>query len=150
MTHDGLIKIILEDVLNNLRIPIMWSEFANMNEEDENQAIEYERDHTSSDGEEGEKLEEEEPKEEEHEEEEEELQGEEAERDEIKDDEPSPKIQIKEENESPRVSTEPTKKEAATALTSLSTPIKSRGKRQRKTPLYFRAGRSTRIKQWRP
>jgi len=48
------------------------------------------------------------------------------------------------------VSSEPTEKEAPVALTSLSTPIKSNGKRQRKTPHYFRTRKSTRIKQGRP
>lgn len=59
-------------------------------------------------------------------------------------------MQDKEEEESPRVSPEPTEKEVATALTALSTHIKKKGKRQRKTPLYFRTTRSTRIWQGKP
>jgi len=43
---NGLIKLILEDTLKKFRIPIMWSTFADMNEEDEIQANEYDRDPT--------------------------------------------------------------------------------------------------------
>ena len=42
-----------------------------------------------------------------------------------------------------------TEKEGVDALPALSTPIKSKGKRQRYTPLYFRTRRSTKIKQGR-
>ena len=56
----------------------------------------------------------------------------------------------KHKEESLRVSPETTKREAATALTSLSTPIKQKGKRQRQTPLYFRTRKSTRIRQGKP
>ena len=59
-------------------------------------------------------------------------------------------MQGKEVEESPRVSLEPTEKEAATSLTTLSTPIKQKGKRQRQTPLYFRTRKSTRIRKGRP
>ena len=52
-----MIKLILEDALNNLRIPIMWSTFVDMNIKDAIQAIEYERDPTSSGEEEGEEHE---------------------------------------------------------------------------------------------
>jgi len=48
------------------------------------------------------------------------------------------------------VSPEPIEKEAIVALTSLSTPIKSKGKRQRRTPLYLGIRKSTRIRQGRP
>lgn len=48
------------------------------------------------------------------------------------------------------MSPEPTEKEAATALTALCTPIKSKGKRQRQIPLYFRTINSTRIRKGRP
>ena len=51
---------------------------------------------------------------------------------------------------SPRLSPEPTEKEATFALASLSTPIKSKRKRQRKTPLYFKTRRSISIKQGKP
>ena len=87
-----------------------------MKEEDEIQDIKYDRSPTSSEGEE----------EKEHE-------KEEADTDETKDevqkDEQNSEKQSKEEEESPRVSLEPTKKDASVALTSLSTPIKSKGKR---------------------
>jgi len=43
------------------------------------------------------------------------------------------------------VSLEATEREAAAALTALSTPVKKKGKR-RQTPLYFRIRKSTRIK----
>lgn len=49
-----------------------------------------------------------------------------------------------------RVSPEPIEKEVTTTLTSLSTLVKSKGKMQRQTSLYFRTRMSTRIKQGRP
>ena len=48
------------------------------------------------------------------------------------------------------VSLEAPEKEATTALTTLSTPVKKKGKRRRQTPLYFRTRKSTRIKQGKP
>jgi len=42
---------------------------------------------------------------------------------------------------------EPTEKEAIAALDALSTPIKSKKKRQRQTPMYFKTRKSTRIGQ---
>jgi len=48
------------------------------------------------------------------------------------------------------VSREPTKKEVAAALIALSTLVKSKGKRQRKTPLYFKTRKIIGIKQGRP
>ena len=82
MTQHGLVKLILEDSICQLRIPIMWTTFVDMNREDLIQAIEYERDPTSGGEEEEEETkqeEQEEPKrveegleEEEHGEEEEE------------------------------------------------------------------------------
>jgi len=159
LAHHGLIKLIPEYVLSQLSVPILWSTFTDMDREDVIKAIEYERYPTSSGEEEEEESkeeEEEEPEEEEEElEEEEEAEtnkteeeknsGEEAQKDET-----SPEIHIKEGKESPRVSPEPTEKEVAASLTSLSTPIKSTRKRQRKTPLYLKTRRRTRIKQGRP
>lgn len=52
--------------------------------------------------------------------------------------------------ESARVSPEATKREAAAALTTFSTPIKQKGKRHRQTPLYFRTRKITRIRQGKP
>lgn len=57
---------------------------------------------------------------------------------------------VKDKEEPPRVSPEHTEREATTALTSLNTPIKQKGKRQRQTPLYFRTRKSTRIRQGKP
>lgn len=48
------------------------------------------------------------------------------------------------------MSPEPAEKEAATALTELCTPIKQKGKRQRKTPLYFKTRKITRIRHGKP
>ena len=56
----------------------------------------------------------------------------------------------KEGEESPSISPKSIEKEATTTLTALSTPIKTKGKRQRQTPLYFRRRKSTRIRQGRP
>lgn len=49
-----------------------------------------------------------------------------------------------------RLSIEPTKKEETVALATLSTPIKSTKKRQRKTPLYLKIRRSIRINKGKP
>lgn len=57
---------------------------------------------------------------------------------------------IENNEESPRVSPEATKREAEAALTALSTPFKQKGKRQRQTPLYFRTRKGTRIRQGKP
>jgi len=137
LAHHGLIKLILEDPLKILRIPIAWSTFSYMKEEDEIQAIEYDKSPTSSEGEE----------EKEHEKEESEID---ETKDEVQKDEQNSEKRYREEEEQPRVSSESTKKEALVALTTLSTPIKSKGKRQRKTPHYFRTRKSTRIKKGRP
>lgn len=50
LAHHGLIKLILEDVLSQLRIHILWSMFRDMDREVviEIQALEYDRDPTSS------------------------------------------------------------------------------------------------------
>lgn len=62
MAHHGLIKLILEDSLSQLRIPILWSTFRDMEKEAiiEIQSLEYDRDPTSSGEEESEEVEEEE------------------------------------------------------------------------------------------
>lgn len=56
----------------------------------------------------------------------------------------------KNKEESPRVSSKATEREATTSLTALSTPIKQKGKRKRQSPLYFRTRKSTRIRQGKP
>ena len=48
------------------------------------------------------------------------------------------------------MSPEATEREVVAVLTTLSTPIKKKGKIRRKTPLYFRTRKSTRIKQGKP
>lgn len=48
MAHHGLIKLILEDALSQLRVPILWSTFKDMDMEAIIEAIEYERDPTFS------------------------------------------------------------------------------------------------------
>jgi hypothetical protein len=48
------------------------------------------------------------------------------------------------------VSPETLEREAAAALTALSTPIKPKQKRKRQTSMYFRARKSTRIKTGKP
>lgn len=48
------------------------------------------------------------------------------------------------------MSPEPTDREVVAALTTLSTLVKSKGKRQRETPLYFKTRGRTRIKQGIP
>jgi len=58
-------------------------------------------------------------------------------------------VQGKMGGESPRISPEPTEKDATTSLTVLSIPIKKKWKRQRKTPLYIRKRKITRIRQGR-
>jgi len=65
LAHHGLIKLILEDARTNLRIPIAWSMFADMHEEGEIQAIEHDKLHTPSEGEEEREDEKEEEKEDE-------------------------------------------------------------------------------------
>ena len=64
-----LIKLILEDVLQNLRFLIAWTTFIDMQAEGEIKAIEYHRSPTTSEGEEETKEEKEEETEEENEEE---------------------------------------------------------------------------------
>ena len=56
LAHHGLIKLILEDALSQLRIPIQWSTFRDMEGEAmiEIQALEYDRDNSSSGEEEAE------------------------------------------------------------------------------------------------
>lgn len=49
--YHGLIKLILGDSLQNLRFPIAWTTFTDMQEEGEIQAIEYDRIPTPSEGE---------------------------------------------------------------------------------------------------
>lgn len=53
LAHHGLIKLILEDALQNLRFPIAWKTFVDMQAEGEIQAIKYDKSPTSSKGEEG-------------------------------------------------------------------------------------------------
>lgn len=50
LSHHGIIKLIQEDALIELIIPILWSMFRDMDKEVviEIQAIEYDRDPTSS------------------------------------------------------------------------------------------------------
>lgn len=48
------------------------------------------------------------------------------------------------------MSPEPTEKDEIVSITALSTPVKSKGKRQRKTPLYFRTRKRTWFKQGIP
>lgn len=50
LAHLRLIKLILEDALNNLRIPIAWSIFADWHEEGAIRVIEYDRSTTPSEG----------------------------------------------------------------------------------------------------
>lgn len=57
LAHHGLIKLILEDVLQNLRFPITWTTFREMQVGGEIQALEYDKSPTSS--EKGEKTKEE-------------------------------------------------------------------------------------------
>ena len=52
LAHHGLIKLILEDALHNLRISIAWSKFADMQKEGAIRAKEYDRSPTASEGEE--------------------------------------------------------------------------------------------------
>ena len=52
LAHHGLIKLILEDSLQNLRFPIAWTTFTDMQEEGEIKSIEYDRSPTASEGEE--------------------------------------------------------------------------------------------------
>lgn len=69
LAQHGLIKLILEDSLHNLIIPIAWSKFAHMQEEGEIRAIEYEKIPTFSEEEEETEDEKEEEKKDEEEEE---------------------------------------------------------------------------------
>ena len=48
------------------------------------------------------------------------------------------------------MSSEVPKRKATATITDLSTPVKKNGKRRRKTPLYFRTRKITRIKQGKP
>lgn len=63
---------------------------------------------------------------------------------------PEKNTTIEEEEISLRLSLEPTKKVETIALASLSTPIKSKRKRIRKTPLYIKTRISIRIKKRKP
>jgi len=40
LSHHGIIKLILEDALRNLKVPILWSTFVDMDREDVIQEIE--------------------------------------------------------------------------------------------------------------
>ena len=57
LAHHGFIKLILKDALQNLRLPIAWTTFTNMQAEGAIQDIEYEKIPTTS--EKGEEIEEE-------------------------------------------------------------------------------------------
>ena len=50
LAHHRLIKLIVEDALSQIRIPIKWSTFRDMDREDviEVQVLEYDRENTSS------------------------------------------------------------------------------------------------------
>lgn len=72
LAHHGLIKIILEDALQKLRLPIAWKTFTDMQVEGEIQVIEYDKRPTTSEKEEEIEGENEEEIEEENEEESEE------------------------------------------------------------------------------
>lgn len=52
LAHHGLIKLILEYALHNLRILISWTTFADMHEEGSIQAIQYGGSPIASEGEE--------------------------------------------------------------------------------------------------
>jgi len=69
LAHHGLIKLILEDDLQNLRLPITWTTFRDMQVGGAIQALEYEKSPITS--EKGEELEEENEEETEEENEEE-------------------------------------------------------------------------------
>lgn len=171
LAHHGLITLIIEDALQHLRIPITWETFRDKQIEGDIEALEYDKSPTTSeeDEEETEKEEEEKERDEEelYEEEEEEkekesgeeiegdgkeeideqseeLEGEEEEKE--KDEKRNGKEEAEDKEESPRMSPEATEREATTALTAHSTPIKQKGKRQRQNPLYFRTRKITRIR----
>ena len=48
LAHHGLIKLILEDALQNLRLPITWTTFRDMKAEGVIQALEYDKISTTS------------------------------------------------------------------------------------------------------
>ena len=179
LAHHGLIRILIEDALQNLRTPITWSVFRDLPAEDDIKALTYDvspivseeevkqeeedteqdkdemyeegadiEEHDEAEEEEGEEKEVDEEIEDEIKEEtdrdDEDLQEEE---DRKNKEEEGNKTEGKEHKEvSPRVSLEATEREEISDLTTLSTPIKQKGKRQRQTPLYFRTRKSTRIK----
>ena len=158
LAHHGLTKIILEYALQNLRFLITLTTFRDMEVEGEIKALEYgkipiasERDEEETKEEEEEEKEEESDEEtkedarEETDEQSEELEGEEKDKD--KDEKENGKeetkgrekqrstIQRKLGEESPRVSLEPTEKEATSALTALSTPIKKKKEETETNPI---------------
>lgn len=146
LAHHGLITLIMEDALQNLRIPITWAIFKDMQTKEDIKALEYDKIPTDSetDEEETEKYEEETEMDEEEQEEKEKESGEETkedakeETDELseelegeeeekhKDERWNRKQEVEDKEKSPRESLEPTEKEAAAALTTLSTPIKKK------------------------
>lgn len=171
LAHHGLIRILIEDALQNLRIPITWPVLRDLPAEDDIKTLTYdvspfvseeeakqEEEDTELDGDD---MDEEETNTEEHDEvdqeggeekeddaETEEEMKEETNGDEKEEQEEEDKKNREEEGiekeggkhkkESPRVSPETPKREAAAALTALSTPVNPKGKRRRKNPLYFR------------
>jgi len=48
LSHHGLIKLILEDSLRNLRLPITWTTFRDMQAGGAIQALEYDKSPTTS------------------------------------------------------------------------------------------------------
>ena len=175
MAHHGLIRILIEDSLKNLRIPITLLVFRDFPVEDDIKTLTYDVSPSVSEEEEkqeeedtkldGDEMDEEETNTEEHdeakqkggEEKEDDAETKEETNEETNGDEKEQQEEerIKTEGEehkeeSPRVSLEAPKRELVAALTTLSNPIKQKGKRRRQTPLYFRTRESTRIKQGKP
>ena len=153
LAHHGLIRLIIEDSLQNLRIPITWDIFRGMQTEEDIEALKYDKSPTDSERDEEEtetneeeaKRDEEEIDEEEEEEKEkesgeeteeyskeetdeqgEDIEGEEEEKG--KNGKGNGKEEEKYKEEPPRVSPEPTKREEVAALIALSSPIKQKGK----------------------
>ena len=69
LSHHGLIKLILEYALQNLRLPIIWTTFRDMQVEGEIKSLEYDKSPTASEREEETEEENKEEREEENEEE---------------------------------------------------------------------------------
>ena len=151
MAHHGLIKLLVEEGLHTFTIPIAWEIFINMTEEDDIKVVTYDNSPFDSEGEEqqgeeGEETEEQKEREETKPEEEETK----TKQEETKPVETEKTKREEQGVEKIEVSPETLEREVETTLPTLNIPVKPKQKRTRRTSMYFRSQKSTRIKMGKP